>query len=135
MRKLSLLLAIAMMFSMTFGTMASAETSAAEIVTVIATDTQVRLGTTVKELIEVDGLQFKDLNGNGQLDVYEDWRADTEDRVTDLLSQMTLKEKTMLLYHICTCSDNTGVDFSNRHKSGYFLLNSASRRFKSALNV
>ena len=102
-----------MMFSMTFGTMASAETSAAEIVTVIATDTQVRLGTTVKELIEVDGLQFKDLNGNGQLDVYEDWRADTEDRVTDLLSQMTLKEKTMLLYHICTCSDNTGVDFSN----------------------
>lgn len=113
MRKLSLLLAITMMFTMTLSTMASAETSAAEIVTVSATDTQVRLGTTVKELIEVDGLQFKDLNGNGQLDVYEDWRADTEDRVTDLLSQMTLKEKTMLLYHICTCSDNTGVDFSN----------------------
>ena len=36
-----------------------------------------------------------------------------EDRITDLLSQMTLKEKTMLLYHICTCSDNSGVDFSN----------------------
>lgn len=68
---------------------------------------------TVKNIITVDGLQFKDLNDNGELDVYEDWRADTEDRVTDLLSQMTLKEKSMLLYHICTCSDNTGVDFSN----------------------
>ena len=68
---------------------------------------------TVKNVITVDGLQFKDLNGNGKLDVYEDWRADTEDRITDLLSQMTLKEKTMLLYHICTCSDNSGVDFSN----------------------
>lgn len=68
---------------------------------------------TVKNIITVDGLQFKDLNNNGTLDVYEDWRADIEDRITDLLSQMTLKEKSMLLYHICTCSDNTGVDFSN----------------------
>lgn len=34
MRKLSLLLAITMMFTMTLGTVASAETSAAEIVTV-----------------------------------------------------------------------------------------------------
>lgn len=74
---------------------------------------QPNIQATVKNIITVDGLQFKDLNDNGKLDVYEDWRADTEDRITDLLSQMTLKEKSMLLYHICTCSDNTGVDFSN----------------------
>lgn len=105
MRKLSLFLAIMMVWTVAFSGLASAETAAAE--------TQVKLVATVKNIIEVDGLQFKDLNGNGQLDVYEDWRADIEDRVTDLMSQMTLKEKTMLLYHICTCSDNTGVDFSN----------------------
>lgn len=113
MKKLSLFLAIVMMWTVAFGGLASAETAAATITTVSATDAQAKLGTTVKNLIEVDGLQFKDLNGNGQLDVYENWRADIEDRVTNLMSQMTLKEKTMLLYHICTCSDNTGVDFSN----------------------
>ena len=74
---------------------------------------QPQIVATVKDVITVDGLQFKDLNDNGELDVYEDWRADIEDRITDLLSQMTLKEKSMLLYHICTCSDNTGVDFTN----------------------
>ena len=81
---------------------------------VLAEDAQQpQIVATVKNVITVDGLQFKDLNNNGELDVYEDWRVDTEDRITDLLSQMTVKEKTMLLYHICTCSDNTGVDFSN----------------------
>ena len=66
----------------------------------------------VTNIIEADGLKFKDLNKNGELDAYEDWRKDTEERITDLIGQMTLKEKSMLLYHICTCSDNTGVDFT-----------------------
>lgn len=43
--------------------------------------------------MQVDGEWFKDLNGNGSLDVYEDWRADIADRVSDLLSQMTLDQK------------------------------------------
>lgn len=47
----------------------------------------------VTPIIEVDGLKFKDLNKNGTLDVYEDWRAETDARVADLLSQMTLAEK------------------------------------------
>lgn len=58
-------------------------------------------------IIEVDGFKFKDLNNNGSLDVYEDWRADVEDRITDLLSQMTLDEKVALLFHT-----NTGGQFS-----------------------
>ena len=78
---------------------------------------QVKLGYLdgVTEILNEDGLQFKDLNGNGEIDAYEDWRLGTEERIDDLLSQMTLKEKSMLLYHICTCSDNTGVDFTNLH--------------------
>src|SRR6266480_2604288 len=35
-----------------------------------------------------------DLNKNGKLDVYEDPHADIEKRIDDLLSQMTLEEKT-----------------------------------------
>ena len=46
-----------------------------------------------KKIIEVDGLQFKDLNGNGKLDAYEDWRLSSEERAKDLVSQMTTDEK------------------------------------------
>ena len=49
------------------------------------------------KFIQVDGLYFKDLNGNGTLDVYEDYRQPVENRVADLLSQMNLREKTGIL--------------------------------------
>ena len=74
-----------------------------EITIIPATDIQPEIGATLKEIIEVDGLSFKDLNANGELDPYEDWRLDTEERITDLYSQMTLDEKVALLYHPNTC--------------------------------
>jgi beta-glucosidase len=43
--------------------------------------------------LTIDGFTFRDLNKNGKLDVYEDSRKPINDRVTDLLSQMTLEEK------------------------------------------
>ena len=46
----------------------------------------------VKTLTQ-NGLTFKDLNKNGKLDRYEDWRLPVETRVQDLISQMTLEEK------------------------------------------
>lgn len=36
-------------------------------------------------LLLVDGLEFRDLNKNGRLDVYEDSRRSVEERVEDLL--------------------------------------------------
>ena len=63
---------------------------------------QPRLEARTKTIIEADGLKFKDLNGNGQLDVYEDWRQDVDARVDDLLSQMTLDEEIGLLWHAST---------------------------------
>ena len=54
------------------------------------------------KFIQADGLYFKDLNGNGTLDVYEDWRQDVDARVDDLLSQMTLDEEIGLLWHAST---------------------------------
>lgn len=48
---------------------------------------------TKKDILTVDGLEFKDLNGNGQLDKYEDWRLSPEERAEDLISQMTVDEK------------------------------------------
>ena len=46
-----------------------------------------------------DGLPFRDLNGNGELDPYEDPRVPIEDRVADLLARMTLEEKAAQLFH------------------------------------
>jgi len=35
---------------------------------------------------------FKDLNRNGKLDVYEDWRCDVEERIADLAAQLSKEE-------------------------------------------
>jgi Glycosyl hydrolase family 3 C-terminal domain len=43
-----------------------------------------------KPLITVDGLKFKDSNGNGKLDAYEDWRRPVDARVADI--QAVMKE-------------------------------------------
>lgn len=40
------------------------------------------------ELIVVDGYAFKDLNGNGELDPYEDWRLTTAERAANLAGLM-----------------------------------------------
>jgi len=52
-----------------------------------------KLGPRVVKILKSDGLSFKDLNKNGRLDIYEDWRRPIEERVNDLLSQMTIEEK------------------------------------------
>ena len=52
--------------------------------------------TDIKELT-IDGYTFLDRNGNGELDIYEDDRKSTDERVEDLLSKMTLEEKIHLL--------------------------------------
>jgi beta-glucosidase len=44
-------------------------------------------------------LAFRDLNKNGRLDPYEDPRRPVEERVEDLLSQMTLEEKAGMMFH------------------------------------
>ena len=49
--------------------------------------------------INMDGEDFRDLNRNGSLDPYEDYRIATADRVEDLLSQMTLDEKVGQMFH------------------------------------
>ncbi len=61
--------------------------------------TQPELGTRKAEIITEGKYQFKDLNKNGKLDPYEDWRLPMEKRIADLVSQMTLEEKAGLMFH------------------------------------
>ncbi len=44
-------------------------------------------------------VSFRDLNGNGLLDPYEDSSRPVEERVADLLTRMTLEEKAGLMFH------------------------------------
>lgn len=43
-------------------------------------------------IIEQDGLFFKDLNKDGKIDKYEDWRLSPEERAKDLASKMTIEQ-------------------------------------------
>jgi beta-glucosidase len=45
-----------------------------------------------------DGVDYRDLNKNGRMDPYEDPRIPTEERINDLLSQMTLEEKAGMIF-------------------------------------
>ncbi|HVG16612.1 MAG TPA: glycoside hydrolase family 3 N-terminal domain-containing protein [Chitinophagaceae bacterium] len=51
------------------------------------------LGSRTAKIIKVEGFSFKDLNKNGKLDKYEDWRLSSETRSKDLLSKMSLEQK------------------------------------------
>lgn len=44
------------------------------------------------KILTVDGLAFKDLNKNGKLDKYEDWRLSSLERAKDLAAQLSLDE-------------------------------------------
>ncbi|QIP17608.1 glycoside hydrolase family 3 protein [Spirosoma aureum] len=51
------------------------------------------LGVRSVKILEMSGLKFKDLNRNGQLDKYEDWRLSAQERSRDLLTKMSLEQK------------------------------------------
>lgn len=57
------------------------------------------LGQRSAPLLTVDGLTFKDLDRNGKLDTYEDWRLPAEVRVADLVQRMSLEELAGLMVH------------------------------------
>lgn len=54
---------------------------------------QPNLEVKVKNIIEVDGLKFKDLNNSGKLEPYKDWRLSPKERAENLVSLMNIDEK------------------------------------------
>ena len=98
MRKISLFLTIVMLVSVLSIPVQAEEAqvieSASGFFYIEANGDQPRLSAaSVDKFMQVDGAWFKDLNGNGALDVYEDWRMPVEERTADLVSQMSLAEK------------------------------------------
>jgi beta-glucosidase len=75
------------------------------------------LGHRSVQLITADGLQFKDLNKNGKLDKYEDWRLPNEARANDLVEKMSVEEKVGFMLISTTRLKNDGSAMgANRSK-------------------
>ncbi|ABM02010.1 glycoside hydrolase, family 3 domain protein [Psychromonas ingrahamii 37] len=92
---------------------------------------QTKLDARGVDLISTDGYQFKDLNKNGILNVYEDWRKTVDERVGDLVSQMTLEEKVgMMLIDTMNAAaygsvNGTHVDYIEQQKMTRFIFRNA----------
>lgn len=68
------------------------------------------------EILTVDGFAFKDLNRNGELDKYEDWRLDTKTRAASLADLMVAEGRSgiekiagLMLYSAHTAVDSADV--------------------------
>lgn len=57
------------------------------------------LGHRSARLIDEGGLQFKDLNRNGKLDPYEDWRRSGEVPAADLVRRMSIEDIAGVMVH------------------------------------
>lgn len=58
---------------------------------------QPQIGSRLSRVIEQDGLQFRDLDGDGVLAPYEDWRLTPAERAADLVKRMNVEEKAGLM--------------------------------------
>jgi len=79
------------------------------------------VGSRVGAVLKAGNLSFKDLNRNGVLDPYEDWRLPVGTRAADLLSRMTLEEKAGLM-QITSFNANSLNDYVNRRHIRYLIL-------------
>ena len=87
------------------------------------------IGVRSKAVLEADGLRFRDANGSGRLDPYEDWRLPAEVRARDLLPRMTLEQKAgMMLIDTLNAgcagsiAGTDAADFIHAQKMTRFIL-------------
>lgn len=88
-------------------------------------------------VIEFDGLRFRDLDHDGDLAPYEDWRNPVEARVDDLMGRMTIEEKVGQLLHgtaategrlgVLGIGDEYDIDAARRHILGSGVTSMISR--------
>ncbi len=89
------------------------------------------LSTRVSPIITVHGLKFRDLNKDGKLTPYEDWRLSAQRRATDLVDRLTLEERAGLLMHAPHLMGTWNMDalrtqIVNQHMSTYLSATSTT---------
>jgi len=68
------------------------------------------LGSRSVPILRIGGLEFRDLNRDGKLTPYEDWRLSPQRRSADLVGRMALAQKAGLLVHGTLPATGTGYD-------------------------
>ena len=79
---------------------------------------QPELGARHKAIITSDDYQFIDLNSNGTVDPYEDWRLQPEERAANLISLMSIEQKAGLMVTASSPSMDDDGNVSVRDKDG-----------------
>ena len=75
------------------------------------------------KIIQVDGYAFKDMNGSGKLDLYEDWRQSIDDRAANLASQLTAEQ----IFPLTFANATTGGSSTSTDTTDYSLVEDGSR--------
>ena len=83
------------------------------------------------KIIQVGGLAFRDMNGDGKLDLFEDWRQSWDDRAADLASKLTAEECIQLMWH---GGPESGSDLGTNTESGFDWIDQGSRGGVSRLS-
>ncbi|WP_201276537.1 glycoside hydrolase family 3 protein [Marisediminicola senii] len=96
----------AVIASLGLGALPMTAATASTIETAAAPD-QPTLESRTTAIIEVDGLQFRDLDKSGDLTPYEDWRLTSEERAADLVGRLTLEQRAGLLMHASLTGNGT----------------------------
>ena len=97
---------------------------------------QVELGSRGVGLIVHEGLRFKDLDKDGQVAPYEDWRRSPEERTRDLLGRMTLLEKAGVMMHGTVPTQTVeGVERYDRTRARRMIAERGVNSFITRLGV
>lgn len=103
---------------------------------------QPELGVRSAAVLTVGGLRFRDLNRDGRLNPYEDWRLAPGARADDLTARMTVHEKAGLMVHASPPTvggvlraewDLSGVENMIRNQEIRFLIHRVSGNDAGAL--
>lgn len=103
---------------------------------------QPELGVRSAAVLTVGGLRFRDLNRDGRLNPYEDWRLAAVVRAEDLTARMTVHEKAGLMVHASPPTvggvlraewDLSGVENMIRNQEIRFLIHRVSGNDAGAL--
>jgi len=85
---------------------------------------QPSLGFRSVKTLKINGLEFKDLNKNGKLDKYEDWRLADDIRAKDLASKLSVEQIAGLMLY----SSHQSVP---ARSGGYFAGTYGGKPFKA----
>jgi len=136
---LSLVLALALVLSLAPASLAEEAPAAPEVVVIGATavagpteyiaptfyanENGPTIGTVYTPVLQTEGLYFKDSNGNGTLEPYEDWRLPVADRVADLIPRLTMEQRAGLIINQIMASPSAGTYEAALKEDGTVDLN------------